>query len=317
MSNYSQFFLNSSSRVVQLETFDISHPSFSKRYRVVRNSINGLTATLEDTTTGVFDYYPISVSPTGSANDLDQSLALTFGDLGQVIPSEVDRLLFSFEQPPLFTCSLFGAWTDGSGVIIGSPFQIGVGCTLYVPPGASFLSMGANCNLFGGSGIWNVAINDGTTTTNVSVHGWSTPWSIAANPTKTFGTTGSIAPATFAVTPGNLLQLVTTGTASITPNNGGGNPLQPLPNPALGILPSTYVLPNALPSSIVKPVVLYRTFRSDDLTQPLYGPVQFQIDSIAFKKEGATMQCSAPRLNITSTGETYSMNRFPMLRGFL
>jgi hypothetical protein len=315
MSNYSQFFLNTSSRVVQLELIDIFHPNFSQRYRIVRNAINGVTVTLEDTTVGVFVYYPVKITPTGSSNDLDQTLQLVFGDLGQILPLEVDRLLFQFGAPPLFIDSCFGVWTDSSGVIVASPFQIGTGCTVFVPPGAAFLSMGCNNGFFANSGTWAVVIKDGTNTNTVTVHGWARPWSVTLNPTYSFGTVGSIASDTFAVTPGALLQLSCSGNGGNFANSGGGDPSRPEISTA-GIFPGSYVK-IALPSSISKPVVLYRTYRSDDLTQPLVGPIKFEMDSVAFQKQGATIQCSARKLNLTATGELYTMDRFPMLKGFL
>lgn len=171
MSAYAEFFLNTSSSVVQLELLEISHPSFSQTYRIVRNAIRGVTVTLEDSSVHTFDYYPAKIVPTGNANDLEQTLQIQFGDLGQVVPLEIDRVI-----------------------------------------------------------------------------------------------------------------LMTSG---------------------------------GLPTSTIKPTVLYRTYRSDDLSAPLAGPYRFQVNNIAFKKEGATLQCTAPRMNLNRTGEVYSMDRFPMLRGFL
>lgn len=170
MSNYSQFFLNSNSNIVQLELIEISHPQFSQVYRIVRNAIAGVTVTLEDATVKVFTYYPLKISPSGAYNDMDQTLDVTFGDLGQILPLELDRLI-----------------------------------------------------------------------------------------------------------------------------------------PLVGGLPGTYV----------KPALVYRTYRSDDLSAPLAGPFAFDVNQISFIKEGATLHCSAKRLNLTATGELYSMDRFPMLRGFL
>lgn len=168
--SYSAFFLNSGSNIVQLELIEISHPLFSQIYRLVRNAIAGVTVTLEDATIQTFSYYPLKITPSGSYNDMDQTLQVQFGDLGQILPMELDRLI-----------------------------------------------------------------------------------------------------------------------------------------PAPGVLPGT----------VIKPTLLYRTYRSDDLSGPLSGPFKFTIDNISFQKEGATMQCSAARLNLTATGELYSMDRFPMLRGFL
>lgn len=167
MSNYTQFFLNSTSNVVQLETLEISHPSFSKTYYIVRNAIAGITATLEDgTTTVTFDYYPLQIKQTGASDDLDQQLQIDLGDLGETIPQEID-------------------------------------------------------NCFNAS------------------------------------------------------------------------------------------------TMITKPIVKYRVYRSDDLTQPLDGPFAYEITTVAQKQEGASFAAEAPRLNSSRTGETYTLYRFPMLTGFL
>lgn len=166
MATYSEFFLNSKSSVVQLELLEISHPAFTKVYRIVRNAVQGITVTLETGASAAFDYYPLRIENNGSRDDLDQSFTITLGDLGEVLPVELD----------------------------------------------------------------NVSNADG------------------------FG---------------------------------------------------------------VKPVVTYRTYRSDDLSRPLFGPVLLEVESFAFNREGSTFTAKAPSLNINKTGEIYTLERFPMLRGFL
>lgn len=166
MSEYSEFFFNSSGKVAQLECFEISHPNFTKTYRVVKNATNGISVKYED---GVFYehvYYPMSVESLGMRGDLDQGFKISFGDLGEILPSELDNL----------------ADADGFGV---------------------------------------------------------------------------------------------------------------------------------------KPVLKYRTFKSSDLTQVLFGPLLLRITSMAFSSEGATFEAAAPSLNINKTGEIYKISRFPTLRGFL
>lgn len=166
MSNYSQFFLNSPSSVVQLETVEISHPSFSKIYRIVRNAIQGIVAQLEDNSVVPFDYYPLRLTPTKSSDDLDQVIKTELGDLGQVIPLELDAV-------------------------------------------------------------------------------------------------------------------------------------------------------NAAGTFLIKPVFKYRTYRSDDLTGPLFGPLTLQVSNLAFTKQGCSFDAEAPKVNLSSTGEQYTINRFPMMKGFL
>lgn len=166
MATYSEFFLKSKSSVVQLETLEISHPDFTKVYRIVRNAVEGVTVTLETSQIASFSYYPLQIENAGIRDDLDQAIKINLGDLGDVLPKELDEV------------------SSKSG----------------------------------------------------------------------FGT---------------------------------------------------------------KPIVIYRTYRSDDLSRPLFGPVTLEVSSFAFNREGSTFEAKAPSLNINKTGETYKLDRFKMLRGFL
>lgn len=166
MPTYAEFFLNSKSSVVQLELLEISHPHFTQTYRIVRNSVEGVTVALEDGRNYFFRYYPLKIEAMTAKDDLDQALTINLGDLGEVLPKELDE----------------------------------------------------------------VSSNDG------------------------FG---------------------------------------------------------------MKPTVVYRTYRSDDLSRPLFGPIMLEVESFAFNREGSTFEAKAPSLNINKTGELYKLDRFPMLRGFL
>ena len=44
MSDYTSFFLNASGAIVLLECIEVSHPSFSKTYRYVKNDEDGVVA---------------------------------------------------------------------------------------------------------------------------------------------------------------------------------------------------------------------------------------------------------------------------------
>lgn len=165
-TTYAEFFLKSNSNVIQLELLEISHPNFTKTYRVVRNAIKGVAVTLETGAIEAFEFYPLKIENAGVRDDLDQSITITLGDLGEVLPKELDE---------------------------------------------------------------------------------------------------------------------------ITSANGFD----------------------------VKPIVTYRTYRSDDLTQPMYGPVLLEVTTFTFNREGSNFEAQAPSLNVNKTGELYKMARFPMLRGFL
>lgn len=90
--SYAEFFLGSTSDTVQLETFEISHSAFSKVYFVVRNSTSGLTATLEDGRDVFFEYYPLRIRQSGVRDDLDFGMSVDLGDLGEILPEEMERV---------------------------------------------------------------------------------------------------------------------------------------------------------------------------------------------------------------------------------
>ena len=166
MSAYTDYFLNSDSNIIQLELIEISHSAFTQTYRVVRNATNGVTVTLEDASVETFEYYPLKLTPLSSQDDLEQSIKIVLGDLGEVLPMELDAVS--------------------------------------------------------------------------SANGYEE-----------------------------------------------------------------------------KPIVKYRTYRSDDLTTPLIGPWLLEVVAFNFDREGSTFEAKAPSLNVNRTGEAYKLARFPMLRGFI
>lgn len=167
MSDYANFFLGSKASIVQLDLLEISHPSFTKVYRIVRNARAGVTVTLETGVEQTFEWRPLRITAIGSRDDLRQSLKVDLGDLGSVLPQELDAVS-----------------SDPDGFM-------------------------------------------------------------------------------------------------------------------------------------VKPKVMYRTYRSDDLSAPLFGPLRLEVTTFAFKREGSSFTAAAPELNAAKTGEIYSLARFPMLRSLL
>lgn len=161
------YFLNSKRDVVAFECLEISHPSFTQVYRRVRNSRAGVTVTLEDgITQATFDWYPMTITEMNDSSDLDNGIRIAFGDLGEVLPKELDA----------------------------------------------------------------VTLAD---------------------------------------------------------------------------------------TMAIKPTILYRVYRSDDLTEPMIGPLVLEATNFSFTREGASFEASAPYVNRNRTGETYNLTRFYTLRGFL
>lgn len=164
---HASYFLNSKSSVIQLELVELTHPAFTKTYRLVRNAVKGITVTLETGGSAFFEYYPMKISPKTARDDLDSGIGITFGDLGEVLPKELDSVM------------KFPGGTD------------------------------------------------------------------------------------------------------------------------------------------IKPTVKYRIYRSDDLSAPIYGPLVMTVDTLSFDRQGCTFEAKAQSINLTRTGDIYSLSRFPALRGFL
>jgi hypothetical protein len=167
MSALSEYYLDSRSTIVQLDLVEVSHPDFSQPYRIVRNARKGVTVDLSPDELAVpFVFYPAKVESLGVRDDLDAAIRVDIGDLGELIPGEIDAV------------------TEAGGFM-------------------------------------------------------------------------------------------------------------------------------------TKPTVRYWTFRSDQLTAPIYGPLHLEIPSISFSEEGASFEAKAPSLNSSKTGERYTLDTFVMLRGFL
>lgn len=66
-----------------------------------------------------------------------------------------------------------------------------------------------------------------------------------------------------------------------------------------------------------RPKIVYRAFRSDDLSHPMFGPVELRVPSATFERAGVLFEARARELNSTGTGQLYDLDAFPMLRGFL
>jgi Domain of unknown function (DUF1833) len=105
MTDYAEFFLNTSADIVMLETISLSHTNLSKTYRLVKNKTDGLVAKLENGSTVTFDYMPMSISRGGIAQNIDQSISVTFGDLGEILPQELDLIAEAdnFDVKPILT----------------------------------------------------------------------------------------------------------------------------------------------------------------------------------------------------------------------
>ena len=276
MSAYSEFFLNSRSSVVQLELIQISHPSFTKDYRLVRNAVNGVTVS------GLGNYGRNLFNVSASDNALGVYVNFENGNLVAnaaynstgfipVLPGQTYSISYSHMR------AFYNANKQYvSGTNSGNP------ATFTVPAGCYWV----RCTV--ATSVWSVfVLTQGTSA------GSFTPWGQAScdyYPMK-------------------------------IENNGAKDDLDQSFTFSWGDLGE--VLPTELDRVAVsggfgfKPQVVYHTYRSDDTNAPLFGPVIMEVESFAFNRDGSTFTAKAPSLNINKTGEIYTLERFPMLRGFL
>ena len=91
MSSEAEFYLSAFGRVKRFECIKIAHPNFTQSYYIVRNKPGGLTATVEGAPT-VFGYYPLRITAQAQDNDLDYSLQVDLGDVGDIMPMELDAV---------------------------------------------------------------------------------------------------------------------------------------------------------------------------------------------------------------------------------
>ena len=67
-----------------------------------------------------------------------------------------------------------------------------------------------------------------------------------------------------------------------------------------------------------RPAFKYRSYRDDDLTAPMVVIQTLEIASMSKDAKGfVTFEAKAPELNSVKTGDTYTFDRFPLLRGAL
>jgi hypothetical protein len=85
-----EYFLRAKKNVIRYETLEVTHPAFSKVYRIVRNNRNGITVTLETQEEASFDWYPLRVTAQGANDTLDTGIRVDIGDLGEEVPKEID-----------------------------------------------------------------------------------------------------------------------------------------------------------------------------------------------------------------------------------
>lgn len=92
MSAYTEFFLSSGRNVAKLELLEISHPNFSQTYYITRSQIGGVTVNHEDGTPHDYIYVPCQITRDKVSDDMDSSIKIQLGDLGDLLSTETDNV---------------------------------------------------------------------------------------------------------------------------------------------------------------------------------------------------------------------------------
>jgi len=120
---YIEFFLNCSAAVVELELLEISHPAFTGGnygsgtiYKIVKNASDGVVYSGD-----AYLYYPFVLSKGSRSQDLDYSLDISFGDLGEITTTEIKNIIGSvaYSQMPISVSYMIFRSDDLTAPIFG------------------------------------------------------------------------------------------------------------------------------------------------------------------------------------------------------
>ena len=145
--DYLTFFLNAPSKIIRFECLEIYHPDFSKTYYVVRNATKGLTVTHENGQTVDYEYWPLKIQPLGVYADLDTGIRVDLGDLGELLPIELNNVIVNGDLniKPKITYRTYRS--DYLTAPMEGPYLLEVSTVSYNKEGCSFEAIAPLLNL--------------------------------------------------------------------------------------------------------------------------------------------------------------------------
>lgn len=96
MSDYSDYFLGGTRDEIRLETIEIAHADMSQSYYIQYQDPAGFSAAIDDAsppTMATFEYFPMRIVALKSEASLEQVVRVEWGDLGDVLPTEIDAIV--------------------------------------------------------------------------------------------------------------------------------------------------------------------------------------------------------------------------------
>lgn len=147
MTALSDFFFNSRPSVVYLELLEIKHPNFGADYRLVRNAVNGVFVTHEDSLSWTYDFMPMQIKPLGASTDLDQVIEITLGDVGQVISKEIKNVMTANGMLTKPTAAYRVYRSDDLDAPLFGPVRLRIDGVSLTKEGAKFQAKAASYNI--------------------------------------------------------------------------------------------------------------------------------------------------------------------------
>lgn len=84
------FWLSGNPDDARLMCVEISHPAWSKPYRIIQNHADGLSVKHENGVSYWYEHVPLTIQRGSNSDDLDQEITIGVGDLGEDFPQELD-----------------------------------------------------------------------------------------------------------------------------------------------------------------------------------------------------------------------------------
>ncbi|MCG2572391.1 DUF1833 domain-containing protein [Acinetobacter sp. ME22] len=92
MTNQLEEYLFATQPAYLIECIEIKHSLWATPLRYVTNMADGVSVG-HDSSYFNYDYVPLQIDKGSSSDDLDQTLAITIGDLGEIVPDLIDQIL--------------------------------------------------------------------------------------------------------------------------------------------------------------------------------------------------------------------------------
>ena len=92
MSNQLEEYLFATQPAYLIECIEIKHSLWATPLRYVTNMADGVSVG-HDSSYFNYEYVPLQIDKGSSSDDLDQSLRITIGDLGEIVPDLIDQIL--------------------------------------------------------------------------------------------------------------------------------------------------------------------------------------------------------------------------------